>query len=387
MPSAKIKKLLENYFSAAVTTDDLGRLELWILKPENISVFKDYVKTNFAIQLSMNDSDPSILKERLLKEIRMDKRILLNRTMRKYSKYAAVAILFLGIGYFIKNDFFEEAQLDAVIPKEDVVTLQLENGDVEILSKNSSSEVKNGQGEIVGVQKGSRLVYKDKIKNVILAYNTLKVPYGKRFDIVLSDGTEVFLNAGSTLKYPVQFLTDSVRQVVLEGEAYFEVSHDSKNAFSVVSQGLSVTVLGTKFNVSNYEEDPQTEVVLVDGSVRLTPLKNSMGNTNTTLLEPGLKGTFNKVQKKITKEEVNTSLYTSWVRGQVMFRNSTFENIIKKLQRHYNVVIINNNSELANETFNASIDVETEGIEQVLEYFNKIYGIDYEIVSNKIIIN
>ena len=387
MHSSELKKLLVRYVTKSATFGDLEQLELWINDPNNLSTFKDYIKTQFAIQLSMNEPDSSKIRERLLKEIRNDKKVLRNRRVQKVFKYVAVAILFLSIGYFVKDDFFKTANNNPVIPKEEVITLQLENGDIKIISENGTSQIKNASGIIVGTQKGNQLVYKDKAEKGKLSYNTLKVPYGKRFDIILSDGTQVFLNSGSTLKYPSQFVDHGKRQVFLEGEAYFDVSHDEENPFSVISHELGVEVLGTTFNISNYEEDHDTEVVLVNGSVQLEALGGSSRDSSEVLLRPGFKGSFDKSKRQITTEEVNTSLYTSWVRGQIIFRNSTFENIVQKLERHYNVIIINNNLKLSKETFNATIDVNSEHIEQVLEYFNKIYEIDYEIVNNKIIIN
>ena len=104
------------------------------------------------------------------------------------------------------------------------------------------------------------------------------------------------------------------------------------------------------------------------------------------MLSPGYKASIDKEIFKITKSKVNSKIYTSWVDGDVIFRNETFEQIIQKLQRLYNITIINN-SEISNQLFNASINVEEETIEEVLGYFNKIYNIDFQIFNNKIIIN
>lgn len=387
MPSSKIKSLLVRYISKSATHEDLEELELWVQDSRNLPIFRGYIKTQFAIELGMNDPNPDEIRERLLREIRRDKNIFRNRKVRSILKYAALAILFISIGYFVKEDILSKIGERPIIPKEDVITLQLDNGDIQILTENGSLNVMDANGKVVGSQKGNRLVYKNEMQTERLSYNTLKVPFGKRFNLVLADGTEIFLNSGSTLKYPVQFLADKKRQVFLEGEAFFDVRHDKENPFLAISQGLSVEVLGTKFNVANYEEDNVTKVVLVDGSVRLESPGNQLPQGKRVILKPGFKGTFHKSDKKITTQKVNTALYTSWIRGQIVFRDSSFDNIVQKLERHYNIIIINNNRELANETFNATIDVDNESIEQVLEYFNKIYGIDYEKISNKIIIN
>jgi ferric-dicitrate binding protein FerR (iron transport regulator) len=124
-------------------------------------------------------------------------------------------------------------------------------------------------------------------------------------------------------------------------------------------------------------------VVLVEGSVGMY----SKYFDNIVRLKPGIKGSFNKSNLSITQNKINTSIYTSWIDGQVVFRNESFESILTKLERIYNVEIINNNNNKSNETFNAKIDVENESINEVLSYFNKIYNIKYQTFNNKIIIN
>jgi ferric-dicitrate binding protein FerR (iron transport regulator) len=204
--------------------------------------------------------------------------------------------------------------------------------------------------------------------------------------VLLSDGTKVYLNSGSSLTYPVNFINGNSRKVYLTGEAYFEVTH-TDDMFIVNTRELDVQVYGTKFNLSNYPEDPDTELVLIDGSVSMSDAGKSKDSRDELYLVPGYKGAFNKANKNFINEKVNTSLYTAWMNGSLVFRNASFEKILHKLERQYNVVILNNNEKLAHETFNATIETDHENIEQVLRYFNKVYQIDYRIIDNKIIIN
>ena len=126
-----------------------------------------------------------------------------------------------------------------------------------------------------------------------------------------------------------------------------------------------------------------SDIVLVNGSIGIT---NSQNN-NVTKLTPGYKGSVNKESLLIEKSKINTKIYTSWIDGEFIFRNESFSQILKKLERLYNVTIIDNRKNDSNELFNASIDVENEKIEEVLNYFNKIYNIEYQLFNNKIIIN
>jgi transmembrane sensor len=388
MDFKKIEIIIIKYFSQSANMQDLDILNKWIEDPENQLIFQDYVKTHFAVTLAMNDPDIKTVRKALLNEIRKEKKKVYTYKLRSVMKYAAIAILFLGIGLLLQKDIFNsQSEKQSIVPRKDEITLKLGNGSIKVIAADGSSKVYDINGKVIGEQNGKDLVYSGKGTVAKLVYNTLSIPNGKRFNITLSDGTLVHLNAGSSITFPVEFLKNRIRKVFLTGEAFFEVAHDKKNAFVVNANKLDVQVYGTKFNVTNYQEDEATDVVLVEGSVSLTQSGLPAKDKNELFLTPGYKGTFNKEDKKITNEKVNTSLYTSWMTGNLVFRNESFDNIIQKLERHYNVIIINNNKSLAKETFNATIETDHESIEQVFNYFKKVYQINYSIVENKIIIN
>lgn len=382
----EMEYLLVKFLHQASNTEDLDVLNDWIENEENHQIFREFVKTHFAITLAMNNSDINKIKEELQKEIRKERKWFYGRRFLSVMKYAAMAVLFIGIGIFWQRDIHEKNETMTIVPRTDAITLQLENGDVEVISEDGTSQVMDSKGKIMGVRQGNKLVYEEGTDGD-LVYNTLSVPNGKQFNIVLSDGTNIHLNSGSSLKYPVNFPRGKQRQVFLSGEAFFEVAHDRENAFLVSTQEIDIKVYGTRFNVSNYPEDQDTEVVLVDGSVSLMESDETTPVDGEVFLKPGFMGVFNREDHKISQEEVNTSIYTSWMTGNLVFRNISFGNIIQKLERHYNVAIINNNEKLAAETFNATIETKHESIEQVFNYFNKVYQIEYRIIENKIIIN
>lgn len=386
MDSKQIEHIIVKYFSQSANMDDLDILNEWIENPENQLIFQEYVKTHFAITLAMNNPNIKTVKKALLKEIKREKKKVYS--IKTAIKYAAIAILFLGIGFLLqKNIFNDNNHKQTILPRKDEITLKLGDGNIKIIASDGTSKVYDANGKIVGQQNGKELVYNSNGESGKLVYNTLSIPNGKRFNITLSDGTLVHLNAGSSIKFPVAFLKNKVRKVFLSGEAYFEVTHDKRNAFVVNANKLDIQVYGTKFNLTNYPEDKSTDVVLVEGSVSLTQSGLTVKNNNEVFLTPGFKGTFDKENKKISNEKVNTSLYTSWMTGNLVFRQEPFENIIQKLERHYNVIIINNNEKLAKETFNATIETDHESIDQVFRYFKKVYQIEYSIVENKIIIH
>ena len=276
-------------------------------------------------------------------------------------------------------------------PRKRAITITLDNGTVETLNPLAHRNIKDVHGNITGNQDRSKLTYRDPAAPIAngtspkkLVFNTLKVPYGKRFDVVLSDGTHVFLNSGTSLRYPVQFLKGFDRNVFLTGEAYFEVAKDSEHPFTVHADELDIEVLGTKFNVSHYPEDTNINTVLVEGSVELHKITGEGRNGEGTVLEPGFKAEWRKAGHDIAIKKVNTRNYTDWVQGKLVFRNTPFRKIRQSLERRYNVTIKNRNKDLDEQLFDATFDIET--IEEVLESFNKSYAIKYKIKDNEVII-
>lgn len=382
--TAKIENILIKFLSGSANASELNELHRWIWEPENGPSFDDFIKTHYAITLGMNEPEKDEIRERLLKEIRKEENRFQKRRFRKVLKYAAMAILFIGMGYFIREIISDRSKDTIVIPSQEDIVLELEDGKKRIIKEDGSIQLMDTQGNPVGSQNGKSLVYQKPNGGERPTYNTLSVPYGKRFDLTLSDGTRVYLNSGSTIKYPTYFIDKKKREVFLEGEAFFEVAHDDNLSFQVNTNEIDVTVFGTKFNVATYPEDSGASVVLVSGSVGLSAKEQ---DSTTILLKPGFRGTFNGTSKKFAAGKVDTSIYTSWLQGELVFRNAPFQNILRKLERQYNVVIINNNQKLADETFSATIETDRETIEQVFEYFNRIHDIEYETLNNKIIIN
>ncbi|WP_369752809.1 FecR family protein [Flavobacterium sp. WC2409] len=300
----------------------------------------------------------------------------------KYLSIAATILVILSIGWSYQHTLLIEKK--AQILNGDEITLQLANGDVQIISGTKKTQVTDSEGNIVASHNGNKIAYDTETSLEKLVYNTIKIPYGKRFELELSDGTIVHLNSGTTLKYPVKFIASENRQVFLDGEAFFDVTKDKKHPFVVNANNLNVRVLGTHFNVSSYPEDAVTDVVLVEGSVGLYTTNEKFDANKNTILKPGYKGSFNKKDSHIETKAVNTDIYTAWMEGRLSFKNMSFTDITKKLERHYNVTIVNHNKKLANEKFYASFG--DEPIEKVLSYFNDLHGINYTIKDNEILI-
>ncbi|WP_242202737.1 FecR family protein [Aestuariivivens insulae] len=379
MIPGSIEKIIVRYLSKSASSKDLDKLIEWVKTPENKLLFKDYLKDHYAIVFSVNDPDAKAIKERLYIEISKTKRKNGKRMISVF-KYAAVVSLFLSIGYY-----FYQKNFLLKWSTENNITLQLEDGTIKIIDDESSQEVYNIEGDVIGVQIGKKLSYDKESDLDKLVYNTLTVPYGKRFNIVLSDGTSVHLNAGTSIKYPIKFIKGVKRQVFLnDGEAYFDVAKDKEHPFEVESNDLNIRVLGTQFNVSAYPEDEYIKTVLVEGSVGLYA-SDSLNNEVSSTLSPNQEGTWDKNKKQILVQETTIDKHVAWIEGRLILDEVRFNDILKKLERQYDVTFANNYKALESRYFTARFDVE--GIDQVMKSLSEAASFTYTINSNKIIIN
>lgn len=385
-----IEIVIIKYLTNEANSDELDSLCLWIGNPNNEKLFESYVKLHYEVRLVMSTPDIERIKKNLTRKIKKNRNPFYRYKFGTMLKYAAVVALVMITYFYQKSNIpvtthQKSPSQTLLVPKNDAVTLVLDNGALQTIKPIEEGEIRDAEGNVIGVQKKSQLNYnKTLLRGEKLTYNTLNVPNGKRFDVILSDGTHVFLNAGTSLKYPVKFLKDSDRVVFLTGEAYFDVAKDKERPFIVHADKMKIRVLGTKFNISHYPEQKNINTVLVAGSVEIYDDVQENGST-ATLLTPGFKAQWSKLGHGTTIENVNTRDYTAWVEGKIIFRNSSFLKIRKTLERHFNVKINCNNKDLDQQLFDATFDIES--IDEILEAFNKSYAIEYQIVDNQVIIN
>lgn len=210
-------------------------------------------------------------------------------------------------------------------------------------------------------------------------FNDLEVeaPAGSRTHIELGDGTKVWLNHGSKLKYPYRFEGKN-RKVFLTGEAYFEVAHNSKFPFIVGTNRLDVKATGTAFNVSAYPDDPLVQTTLVEGKVILYERKS---NSEIKALTPGECLKFDTQKNSYSLETGNTLKYTSWKDGLLVFKNDNVEDIAKKLARWYNIEVEITNQKIREYPFTATFSDET--LPQVLELLSLATPVSYQLTLSK----
>ncbi|VAW11211.1 Putative anti-sigma factor [hydrothermal vent metagenome] len=391
MNSNKIENLIVKYLTNEETAIDLDFLSKWIENPDNERFFYDYVKVHYEVSTAMNGPDIDSIKKNLQKRIKKDKKPFYRYKVNIILKYAALVTVVLGISYVYQKHGLDSTNSnkvvkeDILVPKDDAITIQLDDSTVKIIDPEGEAEIRDSKGNLLGSQSKSQITYSNVPTVDKLIYNTINVPYGKRFRVVLSDGTHIHLNSGTSIRYPVKFINGKDRDVFITGEAYFDVAKDKDHPFIVHADKMNIRVLGTKFNVSHYSENKSINTVLVEGSVELYVDEGENVNTNnSTLLKPGHKAQWGKSNRSVEIENVDTRIYTAWVEGKLIFRNTSFRQIRKTLERQYNVRIRNSNKDLDAQLFDATFDIET--INEILKTFNKSYAIEYSIVDNEVLI-
>ena len=255
MISKNNQNLIVKYLVNQATSQELDELELLLRDPFKVKEFNSFVKTKYLIEFNLKKFDADKTKKKLDQLIKEDKKVLRIKTIQRYSKYAAVLVGILFSIYFLKDGFFgESVESNPVIvnstiqPGTDKATLTLGDGTQIILEKGESFQTGNVNSN------GEEIVYEaEKTNKKEVAYNYLTIPRGGQFFVKLSDGTQVWLNSESQLKYPVIFNEGETRKVELVyGEAYFDVSPSSEHEgskFKVFNQSQEIEVLGTEFNV------------------------------------------------------------------------------------------------------------------------------------------
>jgi hypothetical protein len=379
--NSKIEKIIIKFFDNEASLSELSSLLHWINNEKNYAQYVEYISINHLTNLALNKLDQEKIIEEINSRINSNKKPSIKKRALVFTNVAYVLCSIVIIFYlFSKGNLNDD--LKSIDPNK--ITLTTENGNVIDLENLKENQTKINNNILVNQTNGT-LYYKNDPIVENLTYNTINVPYGKVFNLELSDGTKVYLNSGTSIKYPVNFINNLDREVFIDGEAFFEVN-SNKSQFIVSSNNTSAYVYGTKFNFKDYPEDNFSEVILTEGSLGVSEISNNIKNNDVLMIRPGERAKVNYSSGEIERSRVNTSLYTSWIDGRVAFRNESLPSMIQKLERIYNVIIINNNKDIEEKYFTATILYKEESINDVLSYLSEVYGLKYQIIDNKILI-
>src|SRR5699024_10084530 len=337
--------LIIKLFEHRITQQEAEELYDWLEEGDNLTYFNEFVRINHLVQAEQNFDHQKSLKEVKQYIYKMGRR----RRTFNLLKYAALFTVLLGIGYLLLPSKEDALVEDEYTPS--VVNNNIEPGsDKAILTLEDGSEVALDTTETYQSEhiksKGAHLIY-DNDDSEELVYNYLTIPRGGQFSLKLSDGTKVWLNSESKLKYPKKFLKDQERQVELVyGEAYFEVSPSAEhngNDFLVKVDRMEAQVLGTEFNIKAYQDEDEIYTTLVEGSVGL---KGEKDQTITKKLNPKQQADQKENKDEIEVETLKSLNELLWRKGLFSFKNKPLKDILKVLERWYDMKVILETSEL-----------------------------------------
>jgi len=371
MNKEKVIELLKKYGQGTLDNEEKALLETWYLRqaanskqrlsPEMLEKSFESIKS----RLPVKSADIRPVWSRLLAA-------------------ASIFIVFSLSAYFLlqtsKNFQQTVNPKTTILPGGNNATLTLADGKQIILTGAKNGRILTGTNMVINKTADGSLLYRSKEtagQDMPTEYNILSTPRGGQYHLTLADGTNLWLNSASSIKYPVAF-TGTYREVEITGEAYFEVAHDSKRPFKVMSGTQVIQVLGTHFNINAYNDELSVKTTLLEGSVKVT----QQANGETILLKPGQQSLLSAAGIKIESANIEESM--AWKNGYFRFNNEKIETIMRQLSRWYNIDV-EYRGDITDERFYGTIS-RYKNINEVLEIIQQTKGVHFKIEGRRIII-
>jgi len=380
-PKQYFLELLDKLFDDSITKKELKKLSYFFLNNQELKNWPEHFGSKAEIEARIFNKVQSDIKSGSAKERKIIP--LYKNSLFKYAVAASVVLL-ISLTFILKRDNTSNTINPIIVnnstePGTDKATLTLEDGSVIELDKEHAYQNQNISSN------GKQIVYEAKNKKPTeIEYNYLTIPRGGQFHIILSDGTEIWLNSVSQLKYPVNFREGETRKVELVyGEAYFDVSPISEHngaKFKVFNQSQEIEVIGTEFNVKAYKDETNIYTTLVEGKVDVSieNIKQSLKPNQQLNLD------INTNASIIKNVDINNEV--SWKEGVFSFDGKSIQEIMKVLSRWYDINVIFKNEIGENMEF-VGVFRKNKSIEEILSNIkNSGIIMDYEIKGNEVIL-
>ena len=353
MNREEITKLILDWYLGEITEEQQKTLDQWISEnPKNQELFK-YITDSERIkdkQMVLNLFNEEKAWEHVYNKIRRKKKLYL-----RLIRYAALCLLLLSVSLYWYSRPTETPQTPKIV-------LQSPQNIEALLSINDTLEEK--------ILTSKQYAIKTDIhaKKVTIDTMTLTIPRGGEFQLTLEDGTIVWLNSETQIRFPSRFDARKREVFLMYGEAYFQVAKNEKCPFVVHSENTSVEVLGTEFNLQNYPNEPNIMTTLVTGSVRFS--------SSDQKLVPGEQTIFNKSTQTTSIRKIDTNVYTAWKNGRFIFKSTPLENILNQMSRWYNIQFEYEDETLKTLPFSGNVEKYKDG-NIILELLKSTEQIDF----------
>lgn len=371
----EMKAVWERYKAGVATSDDHALLESWYL---------DYTPEAL-VPLNAEEIENRVAAVRLNLPVNDAEQPASSKTIRLWPRIAVAAAVLAVLAtafYFYTYpavDLKKEAFNAGVVPGRNKAVLRLADGSEISLTDATNGKLAEQAGVTVSKAEDGQLVYTvadNGEKQPASKMNTISTPNGGQWQVRLPDGTIVWLNAASTLSYPVSFKGERNRTVTLNGEAYFEVAKDKDKPFVVHSEKQDVEVLGTHFNINAYTNEPTLKTTLLEGAVKV----NVAGKT-AAFLKPGEQAVL--TAGGIKTAEMNVQLSIDWKNDEFRFKNESLSSILRKVSRWYDVNIIYTSGQHPMPTFSGSVS-RFEDVSAILKMLEQAGDVKFSIEGKNI---
>jgi len=387
MPDQNIATLIDRLLNGSITPEEKETLAKWILRDgdeKDLHLMMERAWSDFKPGQTLPAEKADELLGSVLQKIKEEEEpVRLRRRPIRLYRLAAAVLLFVivtGAGIFLLRK--QTGSPSAVVASGDVLppsankaVLTLSNGKTIVLDSAVKGNIATQRATAIIKKGDGDIAYQTDGKTEEVEYNTLTVPRGSRIaHVTLSDGTRVWLNSGSSLRYPVTF-NGPDREVEVTGESYFEVAQDKAHPFVVNKGNNAIKVLGTHFNVNAYDEEGPMKVTLLEGSVKVT------SSADNSLLLPGQMAVMNAGQKIDVDKNADIEKVMAWKNGYFNFSSADIRTVMRELARWYGLELVFNN--VTNEKFHVEVsrDIPLSKVLRILEMTDKIH---FNISGNKV---
>ena len=366
MEEQQLKELFKKYHEGTCTEEERAVLEDWYLRfnEEELDIRPIRIKA---------------IGKRIFRQLPGNEADFITMGLKLAAAAVTIGILFMVALNIIMPDktTMKSKTAHTIDPGYNQAILTLANGKRIELNKASTGQIASQQGSTIIKKGDGEIAYSQESPNkqAVDEKNKVTIPFGGQWQLVLSDGSKVWLNSGSTLEFPTNFKNQKERNVYLTGEAYFEIAKDKVHPFIVKTKNQQVTVLGTHFNINSYTDEPSTKTTLAEGKIQILSESGIK-----KILMPGEQALLSNNAISVTNADIEETL--AWKNGYFRFNDESIQSIMRKISRWYNVEV-KYISDAPNQSLNGRIS-RSKDLDQVLKALEATKSVHFKVEGRRI---